>query len=284
MFVYRKVYGIALVPSGIVPCGIGVIIYPPTHDPSSLPSRESMLSSRTRIRPSQDNGADAANRTTVAYQRLREAIVHGQLAPGARIVETEVAERLGISRTPVRAALQRLHQEGYIVSLGKASARPQVAPLTLEDARELFGIVAEIEGLAARWAAGQAEKEREALADLLRRINDEYFRVAREDRPEPSTLFDLDTRFHRTYVEAGAGPRLLKLHDAIKPQAERYIRLYISALTDEIATSVVEHNVIVAAIGEGDPEGSQLAVQTNWRNAAERLSRVIHTLGERGSW
>ena len=240
--------------------------------------------SRNKARSPKASGADPANRTTVAYQRLREAIVHGQLAPGARIVETEVAERLGISRTPVRAALQRLHQEGYIVSLGKASSRPQVAPLTLEDARELFGIVAEIEGLAARWAAGQTEKERDALATALRGINEEYLRVAREERPEPNALFDLDTRFHRTYVEAGAGPRLLKLHDAIKPQAERYIRLYISALTDEIATSVAEHDLIVAAIGEGDPEGSQSAVQTNWRNAAERMSRVIHTLGERGSW
>jgi DNA-binding GntR family transcriptional regulator len=240
--------------------------------------------SRRKARTPKDKGADSENRSSVAYQRLRAAIVHGQLAPGARIVETEVAERLGISRTPVRAALQRLHQEGYIVSLGRASSRPQVAPLTLEDARELFGIVGEIEGLAARWAAERTEKERDALATSLRAINDEYLGMSREERPEPNALFDLDTRFHRRYVEAGSGPRLLKLHDAIKPQAERYIRLYISALTDEIGTSVAEHDVIVASLGEGDPEGSQVAVQTNWRNAAERLSRVIHTLGERGSW
>lgn len=229
-------------------------------------------------------GSATVNRSAAAYETLREAIVHGQLAPGARIVETEVTKRLGISRTPVRAALQRLQQEGYIVSVGGAISRPQVAPLTREDAKELFGMVAEIEGLAARCAAGKPERERKALADVLTNINEEYLRLARSVRPDPNTLFDLDTQFHRTYVEAEAGPRLLKLHNAIKPQAERYIRLYITALTDEIATSVAEHKVIAAAIGSGDPDRSQLAVRTNWRNAAERLNRVIHTLGERGSW
>lgn len=234
------------------------------------------------LAPESESGA--VNRSRLAYQKLREAIVHGQLAPGTRIVETEVAKRLDISRTPVRAALQRLQQEGYIVSVGGGSSRAQVAPLTREDARELFGIVAEIEGLAARWAAERPEEERKALAAKLGEINDEYLRVAQEDRPDPNSLFDLDTRFHRLSVEVGAGPRLLKLHDAIKPQAERYVRLYISALTDEIATSVAEHKVIVRAVGAGDPDQSQLAVETNWRNAAQRLNRVIHSLGERGSW
>jgi DNA-binding GntR family transcriptional regulator len=243
-----------------------------------------MSSSETETTSPPDPGTGAANRSAAAYETLREAIVHGQLAPGARIVETEVTQRLGISRTPVRAALQRLQQEGYIVPAGGSISKPQVAPLTREDARELFGMVAEIEGLAVRWAAGKPERERRALAGVLTKTNDEYLRLARSDRPDPNALFDLDTYFHRTYVEAGAGPRLLKLHNAIKPQAERYIRLYITALTDEIATSVAEHNVIASAVGSGDPDRSQMAVRTNWRNAAERLNRVIHVLGERGSW
>lgn len=226
---------------------------------------------------------DATSRSILAYRQLREAIVHGRLAPGTRVVETELAERFGISRTPVRAALQRLHQEGYIATT-QGSSRPLVAPLTREDAAELFDIVAEIEGLAARRAADKPVEERTALMAELKKINDEYLRVAQGERPDPNLLFDLDTHFHRTYVEAGAGPRLLRLHNAIKPQAERYVRLYISALTDEIATSVAEHSVIVVTIGAGDPDQAQAAVTTNWRNAAQRLARVITSLGERGSW
>ena len=58
---------------------------------------------------------ERGDRVTVVYHRLRELIVRGRLAPGARIIETVIAARLGVSRTPVRAALQRLQQEGYVV-------------------------------------------------------------------------------------------------------------------------------------------------------------------------
>jgi DNA-binding GntR family transcriptional regulator len=108
--------------------------------------------------------------------------------------------------------------------------------------------------------------------------------VAGDRRPDPLRIFDLDTGFHFAYVEAGAGSRLLALHAATKPQSERYIRLYINSLVDEIATSVEEHNVIIRRIADGDAVGAQHAVDTNWRNAAARLERVIATLGERGSW
>jgi DNA-binding FadR family transcriptional regulator len=77
---------------------------------------------------------------------------------------------------------------------------------------------------------------------------------------------------------------LLSLHDAIKPQAERYARLYVNSLVDEIATSVAEHEEINRCIAAGEPHASQQAVENNWRNAARRLSRVIGTHGERGSW
>jgi DNA-binding GntR family transcriptional regulator len=231
------------------------------------------------------NGSRQAARPTVVYRKLRDLIVRGQLAPGTRLVETDVAQRLGVSRTPVRGALQRLQQEGYILdSPSLQQSRPVVAPLTREDARELFYIVAEVEALAARHAADLPNAKRAALAGRLQKINDEFKRVASARQPSHHRLWELDERFHRGYVEAGAGPRLLALHDAVKPQAERYERIYVSLLVNEIGTSVTEHNVIIRAIRAGDPESAQTAVQTNWRNAAERLGRVIDTLGERGHW
>ncbi len=230
------------------------------------------------------NHSYGTDRAEQAYRRLRELIVYGRLAPGNRIVETEVAERLGVSRTPVRAALQRLEQEGYILSSGEGRSRASVAPLTREDARELFFIIGEIEGLAARWSAQVEAGDRAALLNELRSLNSELDREARSGRPSQGYIFDLDTRFHRTYVEAGAGPRLLALHDSIKPQAERYTRVYVSALIDEIHTSVQEHERIVEAIEAGRANEAQLAVQTNWRNAARRLGSVIDAVGERGSW
>lgn len=224
-------------------------------------------------------------RPELVYRRLRELIVRGQLAPGTRIVETDVALRLGVSRTPVRGALQRLQQEGYIVgSPTLQQSRPMVAPLTREDARELFFILAEVEGLAARFAAQRGKEGRERLAEELGVINEQFRKASEARQHNHNRLWELDEKFHRHYVEVSAGPRLLALHDAVKPQAERYERLYVSLLARDLTTSVNEHGAIVRAIRSGNADTAQAAVQANWRNAAERLGAVIDSVGERGQW
>lgn len=224
-------------------------------------------------------------RPTVVYHALRELIVRGQLAPGTRIVETDVASKLRFSRTPVRGALQRLQHEGYIIdSPSLQQSRPTVAPLTREDAMELFSIVAEIEGLAARCAAGLPAGAREKLVRELTSINVKLERASRAKVPKHDLLYELDEQFHRRYVDAAAGPRLRTLHDAVKPQAERYERLYVSLLSRGLAPSVQEHSAIIKAIAGGDADVAQRAVQTNWRNAAARLGQVISNVGERGQW
>ena len=99
------------------------------------------------------------------YERLRALIIDGRLAPGTRVIETDVATRLGVSRTPVRGALQRLQQEGYVVdSPTLRQTRPTVAPLTSDDAREVFLLVGALEGLAAFRAASASPIERTKLA------------------------------------------------------------------------------------------------------------------------
>ncbi|MBK6458803.1 MAG: GntR family transcriptional regulator [Gemmatimonadetes bacterium] len=211
--------------------------------------------------------------------------MRGQLAPGTRIVETDVAQRLGVSRTPVRGALQRLQQEGYILdSPALQQSRPTVAPLTREDARELFSIVAEIEGLAARFAAQLPAAAREKLVADLTSINEQFRKAADAKQQNHNRLWELDEKFHRRYVESGAGVRLLTLHDAVKPQAERYERIYVSLLSRDLSPSVAEHVAIIKAIKTGNADAAQLCVQTNWRNAAERLGSVITNVGERGQW
>ena len=218
------------------------------------------------------------------YEQLRALIIDGRLAPGTRLVETDVASRLGVSRTPVRGALQRLQQEGYVVdSPTLQQTRPTVAPLTSEDAHELFLLVGALEGLAAFRAALGAAAERVALATDLTEINDAFRAPAEASRPDHARIFELDERFHRCYMKA-AGPRVRSLHDTVKPQAERYERLYVSMLTSELHTSVAEHRAIVKAIRSGNAPAAQAAVETNWRNAAERLAAVVSAAGERGRW
>jgi DNA-binding GntR family transcriptional regulator len=237
------------------------------------------------FRAEASSGRTAADRASHVYEQLRGLIVGGQLAPGYRIVESEVADRLEVSRTPVRSALQQLRQEGYVVAASAGRrVRLSVAPLTCEDAKELFGIVGEIEGLGARWAAELTEQQRAALAQEMGRLNAQLAESARRTPADPSEIFDLHTRFHGYYMESVGAPRLLMLHEAIKPQAERYRRLYSSIFAHESQVSVDEHCVIIRCIAEADADGAQQAVQLNWRNAADRLGQVITLMGERGTW
>jgi DNA-binding GntR family transcriptional regulator len=223
--------------------------------------------------------------TTVVYEKLRELIVRGQLAPGARLVEQDIATRLGTSRTPVRSALQRLQQERYVtVPVGGKHARMTVAALTMDDGQELFEVVGGLEAAAARRAALLGMTARVRVSTQLTEMNSTLQRITQTERPDQNEIFELDTGFHRAYVEAGAGPRILALHDVVKPPAERYVRLYISALVDQISDSISEHETIIEGIRKGDPDATERAVLVNWRNAAERLSEVIAKLGERGTW
>jgi DNA-binding GntR family transcriptional regulator len=220
------------------------------------------------------------------YRELRELIVSGQLAPGTRLVETIAAHRLGVSRTPVRSALHRLQQEGYAVpqSEGDERTRLVVAPISIEDAADLFLVVGELEGLAGHYAANTESERRARLAGELEEFNAALLAESRTQPTDAYRAFKLDASFHRRYVVEAAPPRLLALHDAIKPQAERYARLYVTALTNELVVSVAEHDDIVRAIREGDAAAAQQAIQTNWRNAARRIGTVISAWGGRGGW
>jgi DNA-binding GntR family transcriptional regulator len=223
--------------------------------------------------------------SSTAYVNVRELIVSGRLAPGGRVIESELAERLGTSRTPVRSALHRLQGEGYVIARrGGRRTLLTVAPLTREDGRELFWIVGELEAMAAHWVARGDGGDRHQVAETMLRTNQELLLASDAEAPDPARLFDLHTRFHQTYVDACGGPRMQAMHAVVKPQAERYRRLYSTALGGHIHASLAEHEAIIRGIEQGDPDAAELAVKANWRNAAERLARVIDRVGERGSW
>src|ERR1700753_4514691 len=83
-----------------------------------------------------------------AFREIRELIVHGKLSPGTWILEAELAERLNMSRTPVRGAIHWLQREGYILEHRNVKkSRMVVAPLTKEDANELYTIIGKLEGI-----------------------------------------------------------------------------------------------------------------------------------------
>ena len=220
-----------------------------------------------------------------AFHEIRELIVHGRLSPGSWIVEADLARHLSMSRTPVRSALHLLQREGYVIEHTNArKSRMVVAPLTKEDAGELYPIIGHVEGLAGRRTASLAKSRRSEIAAQLRGFNEQLRDILAGKTTRTAGIFDIDHSFHRTIIESGAGPRLTTLHKSIEPQAERYWRLYASSILHDLHLSVAEHEEIIAAIAAGDPDRTERALQVNWENGCARLARVIDIFGERGSW
>ena len=251
-----------------------------------------MRTERKSTIPTEDKAAVPApakksrsNSQDFAFKHLRQMIVTGRLAPGTWMIEADIADRLGISRTPVRGALHWLQREGYVMPAGKGNkSRLVVAPLTKDDARDLYAIIAHLEGLAGRLTAQLPAKIRAGIVRQLKEINGALADISRAKHSEPNRIFELDLSFHRTIMEASAGPRLKEIHRIIQPQAERYWRLYSGAIVNKLDLSVAEHNEIIKGLSSGDPDRAEKGLQTNWQNGVERLSTVIESLGERGNW
>jgi DNA-binding GntR family transcriptional regulator len=229
-----------------------------------------------------------SSRSTLAddvYRQLRDLIVALKLSPGTPLSESDLTVRLGVSRTPIREALQRLHREGFAVvqHVGTIS-RMLVAPMTIEDMRELHGILSALEGLAARAAAQLPDADRSALASRMADVNRQLRAAWKAGPQRVRDAQDLHVQFHRAFAEAAAGPRLRAELDAVQPQVERYERVYTAALGSEFGESLTEHELIVAAIDSGNADEAERAVVTNWRRGTERYAQIVHHLGERGSW
>src|SRR5207248_1403978 len=120
-----------------------------------------------------------------AYESLRELIIRGNLAAGVRLVELDVAARLGVSRTPAREAIQRLYQDGFLTPLG-AGSRTQlaVAPLSVDDMLDLYSIMGSLEGSAARRTSRLAPTARLTLAKRMKDANDQFVAQVKKRVPD----------------------------------------------------------------------------------------------------
>jgi DNA-binding GntR family transcriptional regulator len=224
-------------------------------------------------------------RGTSAYEQLRELIIRGRLAAGVRLVEQEVATRLGISRTPAREAIRRLQQDGFLVAVG-SGMRTQlaVAPLTGDDMIDLYTIMGALEGSASRALPKLPRPDRQTLAKRLKDANDRFVKLARQSSPDFDRLFELHNAFHEELVAAVATPRLRGLIDRVRPQVDRYEYVYAPLVGPNYDATFAEHDAIIRAVRDGTAASAESAVRANWLNSAERLHGAITRAGSRGDW
>ncbi len=211
-----------------------------------------------------------------SYEQLRNLIVRGRLRPGDPLVEANAARALGTSRTPVRAALQRLQIEGLVVSDG-GGERPRlaVAPLSRAAVCELYRAVGALEGVAARAIAAIPASGRRKLGVALAAHDVRFRRAARAATLNYETLFLFHDAFHSTLRNASVGPHVRALLDGLRPQIDRYEWIFGPMMAPDFSATYAEHAEIVRAVVDRPPAQIERAVRANWFNGGERLSAAI---------
>ena len=193
---------------------------------------------------------------TDAYAMILEAIDRGDVAPGQRLVETELADRFGMSRTPVREALQRLEAQGVVAREGRSL---RVATLDHDQLGELYEVRRVVEGLAARLAARHAAPEE---IGLLRDMVSQDAALLND----PTALAMSNRRFHRQLHRASHNRYLNQMLESMR---RSMALLSSTTLMSEGrgAESLSEHDRIVSAIEARDEAAAQTAAEEHISNA-----------------
>lgn len=193
-----------------------------------------------------------------AYDLILDAIDIGIYRPGERLVESDLAERFGVSRTPIREALQRLETQGLLARDGRSLI---VASLDHSQLAELYVVRAELEGLAARLAAQHATAEEvRVLCDMVT--------ADRALVGNSSALARANRRFHKQIHLASHNRFLIQQLDLV----HRSMALLVSsslAVEGRGATALEEHETIVAAIAAREPTRAEAALKAHISRAFE---------------
>ncbi len=219
-----------------------------------------------------DDNVKTLSNSQRAYQEIRNLIFEGELPSGSDHLETELAERLGMSRTPVREAALMLEAQGLVEVRPRKGLR--VLPVSCEDMEEIYDILTELESLAADRAA-QAGYSKEQLAILQNTIEDMDKAVNEGDLQSWASA---DDRFHRELVRLGQNRRVCTIVDMMSDQVRRAraMTLFARPLPTK---SNDDHRAVFQAIMGGNPT---VARERHWQHrqdAKTQLMELIQKLG-----
>ena len=225
--------------------------------------------------PKIEEGASGASlQGEGAYWCLLEEIRSGQLQPGTRLTETDLAERLAISRTPVREAIRRLEADGLVTHEPRVGA--MIRSLDYAEVMELYEMRSVLEGTAARMATRSASEVE--IAELAA-LNDDM--AAAPD--DPSRLAALNQRFHLTLIDAARNRYLVKAVEAVHKTM-----LILGPTTLEEAgraqAAVAEHAEVLAALSARDGGAAEAAMRRHMDAAHRVRLRQIRARSGRDVW
>jgi DNA-binding GntR family transcriptional regulator len=194
------------------------------------------------------------------HRAVVDRILREELAPGARISDSVMAQELGVSRTPVREALLRLEREGFLeVDMGRGFF---VKPLSGDEVRETYPVLWTLEVLALR---SSPPAEAGTVAELDR-INAQLA----EAGEDPERRIDLDVEWHDVLLGRCENRRLLEMIGGLKAVVRRYEYAYMQN-AGHIPVSTRTHADIARALARGDVEAAVPLLESNWRFSMEEI-------------
>jgi GntR family transcriptional regulator, rspAB operon transcriptional repressor len=205
-----------------------------------------------------------------AYLAVRHAIRHLQLPPGKTVLEREMAEILGMSRTPVRESLVRLETEGWVRLIPRRGFI--VTPLVADDLQQIYEVVESLDGAAGRLATNRATHEE--LNHLEHLIEEQEKALELNDL---LAWTDLDDQFHNYIVDLAQNPRLRGIVDSQSDQLYR-ARLYTIGFRPKPTHSVIEHKAILAVMRAGEPEAVRTMLQAHRHRARNEILEALQSM------
>ena len=226
-----------------------------------------MVHQKVRSVPGRQTGSnDGLPSSELVYRRLKEQIISGEMAPGSRLIELNIAADFGVSRTPVREALKRLAAENLVLA---DPARGMIvhAPDTGE-IEDVFIVREALDGLAARLAAHRITPSELAR---LRLIVDTMREAIKGERREQILISN--QRFHDVIYSAAGNPMLARVASDLRDFVRRFTTLPFAS-PDRVEHVLSEHEQILAALEAHDPEAAQRASNAHLDAAREYLVRL----------
>lgn len=203
----------------------------------------------------------------VVFQTLRQAILYGELKPGERLMEIALANRLGVSRTPVREAIRMLELEGLVVMEPRKGAH--VAQITEKDLNDVLEVRLGLEELVVQFAIERITEEE--LQNL--KAAEEEFEQSMQ-RNDLVALAAADVKFHEVIYQATHNQRLVQMINNIKEQMYRYRMEYLKDVKVR-ETLVKEHRQLLQALEEHCQESAEDSIRAHIQNQQDAIRREL---------
>ncbi|MGN0659879.1 MAG: GntR family transcriptional regulator [Emergencia sp.] len=201
----------------------------------------------------------------IVYEQLKLQILTGRITPGTRMMEVELADEMGVSRTPVREAIRKLEKEGLVTIEPRRGA--YASDISVKDMVDTLEVREDLEGLAAYLAASRMTEDQ--IEELVT-ITDGYSEAIRNSDTEK--IISYDEQFHKYIVACSGNKTLIQLSETVQELALRFRYLYYDDFS-RYENMPVEHRQIIEAIKGGDADAARATADNHVKKLKEFVIR-----------